>query len=39
LKKLKRGDTLIVWRLDRLRRSLRDLITMLDDIRAIISSY
>jgi DNA invertase Pin-like site-specific DNA recombinase len=39
LKKLKRGDTLIVWRLDRLRRSLRDLITMLDDVRAIISSY
>ncbi len=34
LKKLKHGDTLIVWKLDRLGRSLRDLITMLDDLRA-----
>jgi DNA invertase Pin-like site-specific DNA recombinase len=33
LKKLKKGDTLIVWKLDRLGRSLRDLITMLDDLR------
>jgi DNA invertase Pin-like site-specific DNA recombinase len=30
LKKLERGDTLIVWKLDRLGRSLRDLITMGD---------
>ena len=29
-----RRDTLIVWKLDRLGRSLRDLITMLDDLRA-----
>jgi len=29
-----RRDTLIVWQLDRLGRSLRDLITMLDDLRA-----
>lgn len=28
------GDTLIVWKLDRLGRSLRDLITMLDELRA-----
>ena len=34
MKKLERGDTLIVWKLDRLGRSLRDLITMLDDLRA-----
>jgi DNA invertase Pin-like site-specific DNA recombinase len=34
LKKLEHGDTLIVSKLDRLRRSLRDLITMLDDLRA-----
>jgi DNA invertase Pin-like site-specific DNA recombinase len=34
LKALRAGDTLIVWKLDRLGRSLRDLITMLDDIRA-----
>src|SRR6202166_2540976 len=34
LKKLEYGDTLIVWKLDRLGRSLRDLITMLDDLRA-----
>src|ERR1700674_602658 len=34
LKKLEHGDMLIVWKLDRLGRSLRDLITMLDDLRA-----
>ena len=34
LKKLEHGDTLIVWKLDRLGRSLRDLIAMLDDLRA-----
>ena len=28
------GDTLIVWKLDRLGRSLRDLIDLLDDLRA-----
>lgn len=33
IKTLKRGDTLTVWKLDRLGRSLRDLITMLDDFR------
>src|ERR1700731_2876394 len=31
LKALQTGDTLIVWKLDRLGRSLRDLIHMLDD--------
>ena len=31
LKKLEHGDTLMVWKLGRLGRSLRDLITMLDD--------
>lgn len=34
LKKLRDGDILIVWKLDRLGRSLRDLITILDDLRA-----
>jgi DNA invertase Pin-like site-specific DNA recombinase len=34
LKTLRPGDTLIVWKLDRLGRSLRDLITMLDELRA-----
>jgi DNA invertase Pin-like site-specific DNA recombinase len=34
LKKLEHRDTLIVWKLDRLGRSIRDLITMLDDLRA-----
>jgi DNA invertase Pin-like site-specific DNA recombinase len=34
LKTLEHGDTLTVWKLDRLGRSLRDLITMLDDLRA-----
>jgi Enterobacteriaceae phage serine recombinase len=34
LKTLQDGDTLIVWKLDRLGRSVRDLITMLDDLRA-----
>ena len=33
LKKLEHGDTLVVWKLDRLGRSLGDLITMLDDLR------
>ena len=32
LKKLKSGDTLVVWKLDRLGRNLRDLIYMLDDL-------
>jgi DNA invertase Pin-like site-specific DNA recombinase len=30
---LKHGDSLTVWKLDRLGRSLRDLITMLDDLK------
>jgi DNA invertase Pin-like site-specific DNA recombinase len=33
LKKVEHGDTLIVWKLDRLGRGLRDLITMLDDLK------
>jgi DNA invertase Pin-like site-specific DNA recombinase len=33
LTKLETGDTLIVWKLDRLGRSLRDLITILDDLK------
>jgi DNA invertase Pin-like site-specific DNA recombinase len=33
LKALETGDTLIVWKLDRLGRSLRDLIAMLDDFK------
>ena len=33
LKALQDGDTLIVWKLNRLGRSLRDLITMLDDLK------
>ena len=32
LKALQAGDTLIVWKLDRLGRSVRDLIYMLDDL-------
>src|SRR5664279_2989885 len=34
LKTLRQGDTLTVWKLDRLGRNLRDLIAMLDDLRA-----
>jgi DNA invertase Pin-like site-specific DNA recombinase len=34
LKTLRPGDTIIVWKLDRLGRSLHDLITMLDEFRA-----
>jgi DNA invertase Pin-like site-specific DNA recombinase len=34
LKTLQQGDTLTVWKLDRLGRNLRDLIAMLDDLRA-----
>ena len=33
LKALDHGDSLTVWKLDRLGRSLRDLITMLDDLK------
>jgi len=33
LKKLEHGDKLTVWKLDRLSRSLRDLITMFDDLK------
>jgi DNA invertase Pin-like site-specific DNA recombinase len=33
LKRLEHGDTLTVWKLDPLGRSLRDLITMLDDLK------
>jgi DNA invertase Pin-like site-specific DNA recombinase len=33
MKVLQTGDTLIVWKLDRLGRSLRDLIQMLDDFK------
>ena len=33
LKTLAAGDTLIVWKMDRLGRSLRDLIHMLDDLK------
>lgn len=33
LKKLERGDSLTVWELDRLRRSLRDLIAMLGHLK------
>jgi len=33
LNELKDGDTLMVWKLDRLGRSLRDLIAMLDGLR------
>jgi DNA invertase Pin-like site-specific DNA recombinase len=33
LKALGPGDTLVVWKLDRLGRSLRDLIAMLDDLK------
>jgi DNA invertase Pin-like site-specific DNA recombinase len=32
-KAMKRNDTLMVWKLDRLGRSLRDLIAMLDDLK------
>jgi len=30
---LKDGDTLIVWRLDRLGRSMRHLVTLIEDLR------
>ena len=33
LKSVRAGDTLIVWKLDRLARSLADLIAILDDLR------
>src|SRR6266568_5946556 len=33
LQKLKSGDTLVVWRLDRLGRSIRHLIDLVEDLR------
>jgi DNA invertase Pin-like site-specific DNA recombinase len=33
LKALKTGDTLVVWRLDRLGRSMRHLVTLIGDLR------
>ncbi len=33
LKSITAGDVLVVWKLDRLGRSLRDLITLLDDLK------
>ncbi len=33
LRELKKGDTLLVWRLDRLGRSLRDLIDLVEQLR------
>lgn len=33
LQSLTQGDVLVVWKLDRLGRSLRDLITLLDDLK------
>lgn len=33
LKALTAGDVLVVWKLDRLGRSLRDLITLLDELK------
>ncbi len=32
LRMLREGDTLVVWRLDRLGRSLRDLVTIIDEL-------
>jgi len=34
IKALNVGDTLVVWKMDRLARSLRDLITLLDELKA-----
>ncbi|ATA22636.1 DNA-invertase [Brenneria goodwinii] len=34
IRRLKRGDTLVVWKLDRLGRSVRDLITMVSDLQS-----
>ena len=34
LKALAKDDTLVVWKIDRLGRSLRDLIGLLDDLKA-----
>lgn len=34
LKDLRRGDTLVVWKLDRLGSSLRDLIELINDLQS-----
>lgn len=33
LDQLRKGDVLVVWKLDRLSRSLRDVLTILDQVR------
>jgi DNA invertase Pin-like site-specific DNA recombinase len=33
LKDVREGDTLVVWRLDRLGRFMRDLVTLIEDLR------
>src|SRR5713101_8405138 len=39
LKELQAGDVLVVWKLDRLSRSLRDLIALLDDLKTRGDAY
>lgn len=34
LRTLRKGDTLVVWKLDRLARSLKDLVAIIDDLQA-----
>jgi len=34
IKRLRKGDTLVVWKLDRLGRSVRDLITLVSDLQS-----
>ena len=34
LRTLRQGDTLVVWKLDRLARSLKDLVAIIDDLQA-----
>ena len=34
LRSMRKGDTLVVWKLDRLARSLKDLVAIIDDLQA-----
>src|SRR3954467_10669244 len=39
LKAVREGDTLVIWRLDRLGRSLQELISLVDDLKWIGPRY
>ena len=39
LDRLRQGDTLVVWRLDRLGRSMHHLVQLIEDLRIAVSAF